>query len=55
MAKFSKSFNLKETTYSIEIADGQIQGLLPNEDWGKFHIKHQEHYLHVHLASRVAP
>lgn len=47
--------NLKETTYSLEITDRQIQELLLHEDWEKFHIKHQEQYLHMHLATRVAP
>lgn len=50
MAKFSKGFHLKETACSIKIGDGQIQGL-PNEDWGEFHIKHHEQYLHIHLTS----
>lgn len=55
MAKFSVSFNLKETTYRIEITDRQIPELLLHEDLEKCHIKYQEQYLHVHLATRVAP
>lgn len=54
MVKFSKGFNLKERAYSMEIGDGQIQGL-PNEDWGEFHIKHHKQHLHIHFVGSVAP